>query len=152
MKVNEGKKKRGIDPDALGIWEGCGGVWYTRGSVCRECGKTRADHRAGGLSPAKPERDLKSALDFRPSLQIPLPGIGRNCRIVITRGYGSAGPLDNDNLLGGLKALRDQITAQILGRDSDAEKDGIVWEYRQVRGKGVKVEIFALPEGEALKE
>ena len=143
---NEGRKRNGIDPDALGIWEGCGGVWYTAGSACRECGKTRADHHPGGLPASKSERDPQSALDFRPSLQIPLPGIGRRCRIVITRGYGSAGPLDSDNLLGGLKALRDQITAQILRRESDAEKDGIVWEYRQVSGKGVKVEIFEIPE------
>lgn len=149
---NEGRKRNGIDPDALGIWEGCGGVWYTAGGRCRECGKTRADHHSGELPAAKPQRDPQSALDICPSLQIPLPGIGRNCRIVITRGYGSAGPLDNDNLLGGLKALRDQITAQILGRESDAEKDGIVWEYRQVRGKGVKVEIFETPEAEALTE
>lgn len=57
-------------------------------------------------------------------------------RVTITR--RSPRPLDDDNLVGGCKQLRDAI-AELLGRKGDAEKDGLVWEYRQERGEKMTV-------------
>lgn len=143
MKEHENKRtSRGIDPEKFGMWEGCRGEFYTAGCVCRICGKTRADHCAAGLPSAEPQRTAEKTLEPPAEIQIPVCQIDAPCRIIITRGHGSAGPLDYDNLVGGLKALRDQITEKVLGRQSDAEKDGIEWIYRQEPGHGCKVEIF----------
>lgn len=57
-------------------------------------------------------------------------------RVTITR--RAPRPLDDDNLVGGCKQLRDAI-AELLGRKGDAEKDGLVWEYRQERGEKMTV-------------
>lgn len=141
--MNENKRtSRGIDPEKYGMWEGCHGEFYTAGSVCRICGKPRADHRPAGLPAAEPQRTAEKTLDAFAEIQIPVCQIDAACRIIITRGHGTAGPLDYDNLVGGLKALRDQITEKVLHRKSDAEKDGIEWIYRQEPGHGCKVEIF----------
>ena len=135
-------KRRGFDPDKLGIWEGCNGEFFPGAMPCRICGRSRAHHLPAYVPAAKPQRNHQTALEpiatFKGSLLTPHEA----CRVVITRGYGPAGPLDLDNLVGGLKQLRDQITEQILRRSSDAEKDGILWEYRQEPGRGVKIEIF----------
>ncbi len=136
------RTSRGIDPERFGFWEGCRGEFFAAGCVCRFCGKGRADHRAAGFPSAQPQRTAQEALDAPAEIQIQVCKVDEPCRVVITRGYGSAGPLDYDNLVGGLKAMRDQITERILGRQSDAEKDGIEWIYRQEPGHGCKVEIF----------
>jgi len=130
------------------MWEGCRGEFYTAGSVCRICGKPRADHRAAGLPAAEPQRIAQEALDAPAEIQIALRPVDGPCKVVITRCHGTGGPLDYDNLVGGLKALRDQITEKILGRKSDAEKDGIEWIYRQEPGRGCKVEIFQIQKQE----
>lgn len=141
--MNENKRtSRGIDPEQFGLWEGCRGEFFTAGCVCRICGKARADHRAAGLPAAEPQQIAQETLDAPAEIQITVCPPDEPVRIVITRGYGSAGPLDYDNFVGGLKPIRDQITEKILGRKSDAEKDGIEWIYRQEPGKGCKVEIF----------
>ena len=57
-------------------------------------------------------------------------------RVTITR--RSQRPLDDDNLIGGCKQLRDAI-AELLGRNGDAEKDGLVWEYRQEKGEKMTI-------------
>lgn len=135
--------KRGIDPDEFGMWECCQpGIMYTRFGRCTKCGKTDADARISKLPAAKPQRSAGAALEQTPTLKASLLGACRACRVVITRGYGSAGPLDRDNLLGSCKKLRDEIAAKVLGRDDDAESDTLQWEYRQEPGRGVKVEIF----------
>lgn len=141
--MNENKRtSRGIDPEKFGLWEGCRGEFFTAGCVCRVCGKTRADHRPAGLPASQPQRTAEKTLDTFAKIQIPLLKVDEPCRIIITRCHGSAGPLDYDNLVGGIKALRDQITEKVLHRKSDAEKDGIEWLYRQEPGHGCKVEIF----------
>ena len=134
--------RRKFDPESAGLWQGCDGDYYTAAGKCRRCGKGRAEHHPAGLPPAVPERTAEPALDAQSRLQIAVPRIDGACRVVITRGYGSAGPLDYDNLVGGAKALRDQIAEKILHRKSDAENTGILWEYRQEPGHGCKVEIF----------
>lgn len=65
-------------------------------------------------------------------------------RVRITRVYaGQSKPYDDDNLSGGAKALRDTI-ATFLGRRGDDEKDGLFFEYDQVKGSEgkIQVEIF----------
>jgi hypothetical protein len=62
-------------------------------------------------------------------------------RVTITR--RSQRPLDDDNFVGGCKQLRDAI-AELLGRKGDAEKDGLVWEYRQEKGE--KMTIITIEE------
>lgn len=136
--------RRKIDPEAAGLWQGCDGDYYTAAGKCRRCGKGRAEHHTAGLPPPVPERTVEPTLDAYSRLQIDCPRIDGPCRIVITRGYGTAGPLDFDNLVGGAKALRDAIAEKILGRKSDAENTGIVWEYRQEPGRGCKVEIYQI--------
>ena len=42
--------------------------------------------------------------------------------------------LDDDNLSGGAKQLRDAI-ASLLGRKGDSEEDGFRWEYYQEKGE-----------------
>ena len=54
-------------------------------------------------------------------------------------------PLDDDNLAGGCKELRDAIAAA-LGRRGDSKADGLHWEYRQEPGTepGTRIEITTL--------
>lgn len=47
--------------------------------------------------------------------------------------------LDDDNLAGGFKAVRDEIAAQ-LGRD-DGPASGITWRYTQIKGSAYGVHI-----------
>jgi len=54
--------------------------------------------------------------------------------------------LDDDNLSGGCKQLRDAI-ATSLGRKGDSEEDGLWWEYAQEKGSEeyeTLIEIFGL--------
>ena len=134
-----GKRKNGIDPEALGLWECCGGIWYTAAGRCPTCGKTRAD-RAGsaGRRDSQPEPAETGALGkLRTAPKGIFPDSAR-IRVTIVRGCGAV-PLDHDNLVGGCKPLRDAIAA-LLGRD-DAERHGIEWEYRQEKGAATRVEI-----------
>jgi hypothetical protein len=65
---------------------------------------------------------------------------GGPVRVLLTRVAPSAG-LDDDNLQGALKAVRDAV-AVWLGRD-DADKS-IAWTYAQRRGAwGVEIEVLA---------
>lgn len=59
-------------------------------------------------------------------------------RLHITITRRSPWPLDDDNLVGGAKQLRDAI-AELLGRKGDAERDGLEWEYRQERGAAATI-------------
>lgn len=55
----------------------------------------------------------------------------RTLLVRITR-YGGR-TLDDDNLSGGIKELRDAI-ASAFGRHGDSAKDGFTWEYEQKNG------------------
>ncbi|WP_277202291.1 hypothetical protein [Victivallis vadensis] len=136
--MNAGKNKR-IDPDALGLWECCDGIWYTPGGRCPKCGKTAADRAGSSASGnSKPEPVETGALvQLCKAPQGIFPDSVR-LRVTIVRGCGSI-PLDHDNLVGGSKPLRDAI-AKLLGRD-DAERHGIEWEYRQEKGAATRIEI-----------
>ena len=139
-KMSSGRnKKKPLDPDALGLWEGCDGAFYTAFGRCAVCGKSRGDHIAARRGDPKPKPAAPDAL--RPALRAcrALSPIAGELRIVLTRGYRGI-PLDHDNCVGGFKPLRDEI-ARILGRD-DAEHKGIEWEYRQEPGAVCKVEIY----------
>lgn len=143
-----GKRKNGIDPDALGLWECCGGIWYTAAGRCPTCGKTRAEriHADGtnlsaGIQKPKSEPDPFAALDFKPEKQDFVPRNDAEFIIVLCRGYSGI-PLDGDNLVASFKALRDALAEYLLKTASDAEKSGLQWEYGQFKGKGTKVAIY----------
>ena len=56
------------------------------------------------------------------------------------------GRLDDDNLVGGAKQLRDAI-ADWLGRRGDSKRDGLTWEVVEERGPwGVRVEFYPQPD------
>lgn len=136
-------KKKPLDPDALGLWEGCDGAFYTAFGRCAVCGKSRGDHIAARRGDPKPQSAAPDALRGPLRAVASLPAIGGKLRVVFTRGYRGT-PLDRDNLVGGFKPLRDEI-ARVLGRD-DAEHLGIEWEYRQQPGAVCKVEIEEVEE------
>ena len=145
--MNE-KRKNTFDPEALGLWECCGGIWYTAAGRCPVCGKNRAEKftAAGQNSPAgvpkpQPEPDFIAALDFKPEKQDFVPRDDAEFVVVLCRGYSGI-PLDGDNLVASFKALRDAIAENLLGTATDAEKSGLQWEYRQFRGKGTKIAIY----------
>ena len=137
-------KRKTINPDEAGFWQGCGGMWYTANGRCRNCGKSRADHLLSGTSSPKPERSVQHALVEAVTASQALFPPSAKLRITITRGYRGT-PLDRDNLVGGAKLLRDEI-ARMLQRD-DAEHLGIDWQYRQEKGATTKIEITEITKG-----
>lgn len=154
--MNEKKRKNGIDPDALGLWECCGGIWYTAAGRCPTCGKTRAEKiRSGGtdssagIQKSKFEPDPLAALDGKPEGQDFVPRDDAEFIIVLCRGYSRL-PLDMDNLVASFKFLRDAIAEKILRTASDAEKSGLQWEYRQFKGQGTTVAIYQRKKGKFL--
>lgn len=67
----------------------------------------------------------------------------------ITRLLPRGGWLDDDNLSGGAKQLRDAL-ASFLGRKGDSEADGLTWEYRQGEGDyETIIEVFKQEDIEA---
>ena len=134
-------KKKPLDPDEFGLWEGCDGAWYTRAGHCAVCGKGAGDHSAAGRRDPKSQPAVENALRRPLRALRELSPLAGEFRVVLTRGYRGI-PLDHDNLVGGFKPLRDEI-ARILGRD-DAEHRGIEWEYRQEPGAVCKVEIWQI--------
>jgi hypothetical protein len=87
------------------------------------------NHRSGARDPQpQPAEALVAKVQRADVLDADAPRL----RVTITR--RAPRELDGDNFIGGCKQLRDAI-AELLGRKGDAEKDGLVWEYRQERGE-----------------
>jgi hypothetical protein len=113
---------------------------HVRGiKYCRECGTALDSNGIAKEKHAKSERTAKLALGKALPIAQEVFKNAKTLRIRFTRGY-SRTALDYDNLVGGLKPLRDEI-ARTLGID-DAESGGVKWEYAQEKGKMNKVEIF----------
>lgn len=91
------------------------------------------DSRSGARDPQPQQAEALVAKVPREEV---LDADAARLRVTITR--RSQRPLDDDNLVGGCKQLRDAI-AELLGRKGDAEKDGLEWEYRQERGEKMTV-------------
>lgn len=136
-------KKRIHTPEEIGMWQCCG-EWHARAARCRKCGNTRPG--AGGVSAgakiAVTQRPADKTLDIPNEVKAAVPRRPEKLHIRLTRFFSGGKPLDNDNLLGSLKALRDVITADLLGLADDSEASGLEWEYRQAPGKGVLIEVF----------
>lgn len=141
--MNE-KKKR----NEAGLWQCCGGVWYTAAGRCRKCGKSR-DERFGIVGQNKPagihkpefKSDPLTALGGEFEAQEFVPRDDSKYIVVFSRGYSRI-PLDMDNLVASFKALRDAVADKILKMESDAERFGLQWEYRQFKGQGTTVAIY----------
>ena len=94
----------------------------------------------GGVRAAEPEPTHAQTLDGAPAPQQDGPAqVARRPRVTIT--VYRYRLLDDDNLIGGCKYLRDAVAASL--RRSD---DLIDWEYHQIKTKGthgtaVKIEI-----------
>lgn len=138
--MHENRKKR-INPDTLGLWECCEpGVYFTPHGRCPKCRKTAKDRdRTPKCGNSKPQPPESVTLGKILSTQKGLFPDSAKLRVTIIRGCGAI-PLDDDNLAGGSKPLRDAIAAELLGRD-DAERHGIEWVYRQEKGAATRIEI-----------
>ena len=87
----------------------------------------------------EPEPDEGAALGRQGGDPLVLVDPARPLLVRIVRVGGRR--MDDDNLAGGCKELRDAI-ASALGRRGDSEADGLFWEYDQEAGdEAVRVEI-----------
>ena len=80
----------------------------------------------------KPKRSGRETLVVEGKTPTSLVNLTGEVIVRITR--VSPRRLDDDNLSGGCKQLRDAI-ASLLGRKGDSEKDGLRWIYEQEKGK-----------------
>ena len=78
---------------------------------------------------AIPERDKPLALVNPGKTTESMVHSDRPLLVRITR-FGDRRKLDDDNLAGGAKELRDAI-ADAFGRTGDSAKEGFTWEYEQ---------------------
>lgn len=89
----------------------------------------------------KQKPDKLAPLEFSAPAAPGLVDIAGPLFVRITR--QSPRPLDDDNLSGGCKQLRDAVAA-LLGRGDDSERSGMHWEYAQERGNDeTRVEVWA---------
>jgi hypothetical protein len=93
-----------------------------------------------GLHHTKQKRDRRQALDMGGAIAPLLDYIDSPLLVRITR--IAQRRLDDDNMSGGCKQLRDAI-ASAFGRQGDSETDGLWWEYRQEKGPyEIVIEVF----------
>jgi len=105
----------------------------------------RADvmRQLAGHKDTKPQQDELNPLGGKKQNQTGMVNIDGPCIVRITR--VSQRQLDDDNLSGGCKELRDAITA-LLGRKDDSDKSGLQWQYQQKQGAdATHIEIFSRP-------
>lgn len=131
----------GVSPSALdmpavrgGELEGAGSTWSMALVVpIRTVGGMNVrEHWRARVRRVKGERDATAwqlSMCRRPSLPL----------VVLLTRVGPSNGLDDDNLAGSMKAVRDQI-AQWLGVD-DRRRDVVRYEYAQERGKEWSVRI-----------
>lgn len=91
----------------------------------------------GGYS--QPQRDGWRALGGEAKSAQGLVNIAGPLVVRITRHYIGK-RYDDDNFSGGCKQLRDALAAA-LSRKGDSEKDGLRWEYRQVKSAAQEIMI-----------
>jgi len=101
-------------------------------------GLNAREHPMTRAKRVKAERDcVHWMLAGKPKPELP-------CVVTLTRTAPSAG-LDDDNLVGALKAVRDQV-ALWLGVD-DKHRDQVRYQYEQARGPwGVRIEFKTMQE------
>lgn len=127
--------------NSLGTWECCGKIYTSAIRECRICGSPKVDNNTSGDKQPKPERRKLETLELPAQTQKAMVNLAGNLLVRITRQANSSG-IDDDNMSGGCKELRDAI-AEALGRHGDSEKDGLRFEYCQLKGqKATIIEIF----------
>lgn len=125
----------------LNLWKCCDKLYAANCQQCRICGNPKADNNTARDSKSQPERSQQQALELPPQTKAAMVNLTGKLLVRITRQINSGG-LDDDNLTGGIKELRDSI-AEMLGRSGDSEKDGLRFEYCQLKGqKAMIIEIF----------
>jgi hypothetical protein len=85
------------------------------------------------------EPDPGETLEHQSRLPLLLVDPDRPILVRVVRVGGR--PLDDDNLAGGCKELRDSV-ASALGRRGDSQADGLFWQYAQEPGElGTRIEF-----------
>lgn len=93
-----------------------------------------------GREDSKPEHHKQEGMGVPPPAPAQLARL--DGPLLVRIGRVSRRPLDDDNMSGGCKELRDAI-AEALGRKGDSEGDGIRFEYWQGQGPDeTRIEIF----------
>lgn len=132
------KGKLVFDAKKFDLWECCG-MFLSKGfSACPKCGKPRLDGGDSRRGDSEPERSEQKALVDKGALAEALPESSGRFDITIER-HGP-GTLDDDNLCGGSKQLRDAI-AELLGKRGDGKSDGLEFHYLQVKSRFKKMVI-----------
>lgn len=123
------------------MWECCGKYYSVAVNQCRVCGSAKDNNNPERNKHAKPEHCQLQALELPAQVKKTMVNLTGNLLIRITRQANSGG-LDDDNLSGGSKELRDAI-AEALGRPGDSAKNGLRFEYSQSKGSAAMIiEIF----------
>lgn len=100
------------------------------------------DAALGRPENAKPKRSGRHALVGQTPIAESMVDLPGPLLVRITRIIPCVDGLDDDNLSGGDKQLRDAI-ASMLGRKGDSAKDGLWWEYREEQGPNeVRIDIY----------
>jgi len=123
------------------MWECCGQYYSPAISRCRVCGAAQGNNNPERNRQPEPECRKLEALELPPQVKKAMGPLTGNLLVKITRQANSSG-LDDDNLAGGCKELRDAI-AEALGRSGDSTKDGLRFEYSQSKGNAAMIiELF----------
>lgn len=123
------------------MWECCGKYYSAAVKQCKACGSAKGNNNLERNKQSEPKCCKLQALELPPQIKKAMELFTGQLLVRITRQANSAG-LDDDNLTGGCKELRDAI-AEALGRPGDSAKDGLRFEYCQTRGPAaMMIEIF----------
>ena len=123
------------------IWKCCGQFYSPAISKCKVCGSAQGNNNPERNKHPEPQCSKLQALELPPQVKKAMELLTGNLLVRITRHANSSG-LDDDNLTGGCKELRDAL-AEALGRAGDSVKDGLRFEYCQAKGNAAMIiEIF----------
>ena len=133
--------KKGVlfNAEKLKLWLcDCGSYNCNGADSCLVCGKKRPDSCATRTPDTKPERRKQDALGEKSAFAQTIQEFTGRLHITIER--HSPRILDDDNFIGGCKQLRDAI-AELLGKNGDSTRDGLEFEYLQVKSKVKKTVV-----------
>ncbi len=123
------------------------GAYNAKGVTICSCGGTGNHNNAGRNKSAKPKSGKSKTLE-RSTRTAQSVGNNDTSSLLVKVTQYSPRELDEDNLSGGCKQLRDAV-AESLGRTGDSKAEGFLWQYewQPCREKGEKelvIEIYDL--------